>query len=159
MEEKSEIQKNLELYKLHVEITDRISQRRGKANRLYGVGAFAFGSSVVQFVLLPQKNIFSDPNIVIMFGVFGCIFSASWLFVINAYHELTGTKIKNLSAIEKKINFPFYRKELMMFKISGNSRTGSFPILRKAEFFLPLIFFMLCFGAIFYGFNLRACSM
>ena len=124
------------LYKLHVQISDCVSQRREGANRRYagllsGVAVFSFG------VLRFKGNEIEDWFIG-MLGFLGFLLACSWIIVICVYHELTSAKLKIISEIEEEFSWHFYIKERNILK--GNGHVESFHKLKMAEMFSPIIF-------------------
>lgn len=87
----------LDIYKLHVEMADRISHRRGVANTFYItlhtslMGALGFlitrETPVVAFFLL---------------AVMGVALSCIWKQSIKSYKQLNAAKFKVINAIEKE---------------------------------------------------------
>ena len=81
----------LELYKLHAELADRVSQRREGANRLYAgllTGFTAFAIALLRF------GTGDVPMNIILFidGAVGASLSVSWYVVIRSYRQLNTGK-------------------------------------------------------------------
>ena len=77
----------LEIYKLHAELADRVSQRREGANRLYVsllAGLAAFLAVLIRFGVgdVPVQVV------LVSVGVVGTALSASWYVVLRSYRQL-----------------------------------------------------------------------
>ncbi|KKZ12750.1 MAG: hypothetical protein TE42_03235 [Candidatus Synechococcus spongiarum SP3] len=71
----------LEIYKLHAELADRVSQRREGANRLYVSllsGFFAFLAVLLQF----GSGETSTSAILLFSGIIGMAISGSWYIIM-----------------------------------------------------------------------------
>ena len=86
----------LELYKLHAELADRVSQRREGANKLYVsllVGLVVFVAALLRF----GTESGSANTVLFCTGVLGMLLSASWYIVIRSYRQLNSGKFRTLS--------------------------------------------------------------
>ena len=131
-------QELLEIYKLHAELADRVSQRREGANRLY----VSLLSGLVLFVAALLR--FGTDGLsmdVVLFGagVLGMTFSVSWYFVIRSYRQLNTGKFKALQDLECCLAYPFFRKEWDL--LGQGKERRRYWMLTKVETFLPLMFF------------------
>ena len=129
----------LELYKLHAEFADRVSQRREGANRLYAgllTGLIVAVSAVLK--LVPS----SEPvNVTILLGgILGAALSVSWYIVIRSYRQLNTGKFKALHELEKHLAYPFFTREWELLKKEAGYR--SYWKLTIVETILPIIFFI-----------------
>ena len=130
----------LEIYKLHAELADRVSQRRAGANRLYvtlltGIlillaAFFRYGAGTV-----PVWIGWS------VFGVAGMLLSASWFIVIRSYRQLNSGKFPVLLELEKKLSYPFFAREWELLEEGKN--VNRYWKLTVVETFLPVGFFVL----------------
>jgi len=133
----------LEIYKLHAELADRVSQRREAANRLHlgllsGLGLFAgvfadsgITDSLTHFVFLAV-------------GILGMAASFSWWVLARSYRQLNSGKFKVLDELEDEIAFPFFRREWEILKQGTEQKT--YWKLTTVETFLPAIFGILSLG-------------
>ncbi|MCY4508045.1 MAG: hypothetical protein OXG35_13975 [Acidobacteria bacterium] len=129
----------LEIYKLHAELTDRVSQRREGANRLYVslvVGLAALLAAV------SRLGIGDAPLSAIMgfVGLVGAVVSASWIRVIRYYSKLEATKHGLLREIEETLPYWFFRRESA--RLSDDTK---YRWLIHAEMAVPLFFLLLSF--------------
>ena len=132
-------QEFLEIYKLHVEMADRVSQRREGANRLYVallsammllmVAVLRFG---VDMTVIPVEYVVA----VLMAAVLSL--SASWFIVIRSYRQLNTGKFVILSQLEEKLPFAFYKLEWQNLG-EGRDRS-SYWQLTVVETSLPIVF-------------------
>ena len=134
----------LEIYRLHAELADRVSQRREGANRLY----VSLSLALVLFLAALFRFGFGDvPGslVVTAVGAVGIALSASWLLVIRSYRQLNTGKLKALHELEERLAYPFFKREWELLG-EGNDRTR-YLRLTQAEAVLPWIFLLL-FGSV-----------
>jgi hypothetical protein len=89
----------LDLYKLAVEMADRISARRGLANTFFltvntGLAALLGGSSLRWYV--PAA---------------GIVFSITWWWLLQSYRRLSSAKFKVINAIEPDLPVQLFSEE------------------------------------------------
>ncbi|MCY4185576.1 MAG: hypothetical protein OXC82_05175 [Rhodobacteraceae bacterium] len=135
----------LEIYKLHAELADRVSQRREVANRLY----ISLLSGLVFFVgIFADLGIIDSHPKIIFVGIamLGVIISLSWLVVIRSYRQLNSGKFKVLDELEDMIAFPFFRREWEI--LEKGEKPSRYWKLTTVETFLPIIFCLLFGGFI-----------
>ena len=133
-------QELLEIYKLHAELADRVSQRREGANRLYVsllTGTLIF---LAAFLRYGAENI-PVGAVLVTVGVFGICLSASWYVVIRSYRQLNSGKFDVLHELEEKLAYPFFKRE---WELLGKGKYQSrYWKLTVVETFLPIIFAIL----------------
>lgn len=130
----------LEIYKLHAELADRVSQRREGANRLYV--SLLLGLAALLAALLRFGGGDLSPRIVLLAaGIVGALLSASWYVVIRSYRQLNTGKFLALNELEKKIAFPFFEREWDL--LGKGADRGRYWRLTVVETFLPTAFFAL----------------
>ena len=140
MMDSSEQNELLELYKLHAELADRVSQRREGANRLYVsllVGLVVFVAALLRF----GTDGVSADTVLICTGILGMLLSASWFIVIRSYRQLNTGKFLALQELESKLAYPFFTKEWELLEQGKEWRR--YWKLTVVETGLPLIFFVL----------------
>ncbi len=133
----------LEIYKLHAELADRVSQRRETANRLHiglisGLGLFAGVFAGLDSAESPTRSVFLGA------GILGMAISFSWWVVVRSYRQLNSGKFKALDELEDRIAFPFFRREWEILK-KGTQR-NTYWKLTTVETFLPAISGILSLG-------------
>lgn len=145
----SEQNELLELYKLHAELADRVSQRREGANRMYvslvlGLAVFLaamfrFGSGVV-----PVEAVLFVTSII------GVLLTMSWYIVIRSYRQLNSGKFLALHEMEKQLAYPFFTRE---WELLGEGQdAGRYWKLTIVEVGLPCIFLALFVGLAAFSF-------
>ncbi len=100
-------QELLDIYKLHAELADRVSQRREGANRLFVsllTGTLIF---LVAFLRYGAETIPINA-ILIAVGIFGICLSAAWYIIIRSYRQLNSGKYAALHELEEKLAYPFF---------------------------------------------------
>ena len=100
----------LEIYKLHAQLADRVSQRREGANRLYVsvlAGMVTFLAVSIRFGVgdLPSDVMLQSA------GVFGALLSFSWFVVLRSYRQLNSGKFKALHDLETQLAYPVFTTE------------------------------------------------
>ncbi len=136
----------LELYKLHAELADRVSQRREAANRLHIGILSALGVVASVFVKIGTTE--SLDFVFLAVGILGLVVSTSWWAVIRSYRQLNSGKFKVLDELEDEIVFPFFRREWEVLKTGKKNRYWE---LTNVESFLPVVFGILFVAVIIIG--------
>ena len=151
MTDESKQSELLEIYKLHAELADRVSQRRETANQRYSsilVGLGAFLAALLRF----GDGEFLAPAVRLVSGL-GMLVSFSWYIVIRSYRQLNSGKFKALHELEERLAYAFYTRE---WELLGKGRKISrYWKLTKVEKFLPLTFLLLSVGLFIWSFFSR----
>ena len=135
----------LEIYRLHAELADRVSQRREGANRLYVsllIALVLFLAALLRFT----PGSVPGTAVVIFACVTGAALSASWWLVIRSYRQLSAGKLKALHELEGHLAFAFYVREWELLG-EGKDR-ATYWRLTKAEAVLPWTFFLVFCGVV-----------
>jgi len=135
MDEKEEL---VEIYKLHAELADSVSRQRGTANRFYML--VLSGLAVLAF--LQRKNGVPLEWLMIGFGLLGMLLAAAWYIIIRSFRQLNSGKFKTLHELEKKLAYPFFKREWDLLKEGTERKT--YWRLTIVETFVPIIF-CVCF--------------
>lgn len=119
----SEQEQLLEIYKLHAELADRVSQRREGANRIYVsllVGLVIFLAALLRFGMgdAPVKLVLCTV------GAFGVLLSASWFVVVKSYQQLNTEKFRVLHDLETMLVYRFFTLEWDPCKRRSNNVPG-----------------------------------
>ena len=138
----SEPDRLLEIYKLHADLADRVSQRREGANRLYvslNVGLVIFLAALLRFGSgdVPKQLVLGAV------GGFGALLSVSWFVVIGSYRQLNARKYCVLQELEKRLPHQFFSLE--------DKKSSRYWKLTYVEVTLPLIFFALFLALMAYS--------
>lgn len=124
----------LEQYKLYVEMTDRISERRIQTNKFYISllsGLLALLSILVSVDGLSQHLIFI---IVSLLGIALCVL---WHTNIQSYRQLNSGKFKVIHEMEQFLPFSCYNKEWEI--LEKGKENSKYLQLTKVEKYIPLI--------------------
>ena len=138
----------LEIYKLHTELADRVSQRREGANRLYVsllVGLMVFLAALVRFGLGDTSERFVLATV----GGFGVLLAGSWFSVIRSYKQLNGEKFRVLHELERHLAFQFFMRE--WDPQSKGEKSNRYWKLTNVESALPILFGALFAGLVVYA--------
>ena len=133
----------LEIYKLHSELADRVSQRRTEVNRLCA-GLFLGLSVLVSALLRFGVGQVPIQLAVGALGVFGVLVSIWWIMMLRNYKKLNEGKFTVLHDLEKRLPYPFFTLEDEIIK--NNYMKSS-----HVEMVLPLIFALLFYSLIGYA--------
>ena len=145
----------LEIYKLHAELADKVSQRREGANRLYVsllVGLAVFLAALIRFGVGGDNSFDNGPMRMVLCaaGAIGALLSVSWYVVIRSYRQLNSGKFEALHELEGKLAYPFYKREWEL--LGEGKQISRYWKLTNVETGLPVIFFLLFFGLMIYCF-------
>ena len=138
----------LEIYKLHSELADHVSQRREGANRLYVsllVALVIFLAAVLRF----GSGDVPEPLVLGICGAIGVLLSLSWVLVIRSYKQLNAQKFRVLYELEKQLPFQFFVLEWDP-KLRGE-KSNKYRKLTQVEVSLPVIFGLLFVALIIYA--------
>lgn len=138
----------LEQYKLYVEMSDRISARRGQINSFYisllsGLLAILslFGNKQTDFSV-QGKLMF------LLISAVGLILCAVWLFNIRSLKRLNSAKFKVIHEIEFFLPFACYDRE---WKIIQQDKSRQYLQQTQLEQFIPLVLAFPYFGLFCYA--------
>ena len=141
-------QELLEIYKLHAELADRVSQRREGANRLYVsllIGLVLFAAALLRF----GTDGISPDTVLFWAGVLGAVLAISWYVVIRSYRQLNTGKFNALQDLERHLEYPFFTKE---WELLGEGKKRSrYWRLTVVETALPSALFLLFVGLAIYA--------
>ena len=130
----------LEIYKLHAELADRVSQRREGANRLFVsllTGTLIFLAALLRY----GAETIPVGAVVTAIGIFGISLAVAWYVIIRSYRQLNSGKFAALHELEEKLAYPFFKREWELLE-EGKSISRYWK-LTVVETFLPLIFALL----------------
>ena len=127
----------LEIYKLHVQLADRVSQRRETANQRYAGLLTALTAFVGALLRFGTRDDFMDIVLTVI-GALGVLLSISWCIVIHSYRQLNSGKFQVLHDLEKELPYSFFKREWDLLH-KGKDRRRYWK-LTVVENFLPLIF-------------------
>ena len=156
MEEQKQ-QERLEIYKLHADLADRVSQRRDSVGRLYGsllVGLLLFAATVLRFDTGGTDDI-PVGTVLFLTGVVGAVLAAVWYYVIQSYRKVIACKSLVLQELERCLAHQFYAEEE-----SQRDHMKSSPYWKRSRIgiLLPAVSFLAFIGLILFAVLLPATS-
>ncbi len=138
----------VDLYKLHAELTDRVSQRREGANRLHvsiAVALVVFLGTLIRF----SEDRTLDAIVILAIGICGLIVSASWYIVLRSYRQLNTEKFRVLHDMETRLPYQFFTME--WDPESAGTKSNRYWKLSVVETIMPMMFGALFLGIIIYS--------
>ena len=144
----------MEIYKLHAELADRVSQRRLGTNRIYGgllVGVMLFLGTLLKV----GGNTSHDGIIFCAIGLVGVLLAVSWDRVIRSYEQLNTGKFEALRELEGKLDYRFFEREWHFLGHAEDTdqgdEAGKYLRLSRVERSVPWLFFGLYVAVLGYG--------
>ena len=144
----TEIDQYMELYKLHAELADRVSQRREGANRLHvsiAVGLVVFLGTLMRF----SEDQTLDAMVILVVGTCGVVVSASWYIVLRSYRQLNTEKFRVLHDMETQLPYQFFTME--WDPESEGTKSNRYWKLSVVETVMPVMFGALFLAMIVYS--------
>ncbi|HBX48426.1 MAG TPA: hypothetical protein DEF85_06000 [Clostridiaceae bacterium] len=127
----------LDQYKIYVELADRVTERRNKANQFY---SSLFSISIPLISVGVTKGIISNALLFVIsiFGVFLCF---GWYYNIKSYGQLNSGKFKVIHKMEEYLPFDCFKKE--WDHLDQGDDSSKYLKLTKIEQFVPFVFCLL----------------
>ncbi|MCY3808009.1 MAG: hypothetical protein OXG58_00975 [Gemmatimonadetes bacterium] len=158
---KDESKEVLEIYKLHADLADRVSQRRLGTNRVYA------GALVGMMLFLGALLRVGDSNaygrlVFCVIGIVGALLAVSWMLVIRSYKRLNDGKFDALLELERKLSYRFFEREWHFLghqdqsdknaeKTDRRKRGAKYFRLTVVEQSAPWLFFALYLAVVVWG--------
>lgn len=131
----------LEMYKIYLEMTDRISSRRQSANNYFlTINTTLVG--LISYLHLGAKN---GTHFYFIIALSGMILCFVWYRIIKSYKGLNSGKFKIIHLLEKKLPVSPYDAEWEIIR-RGKKKELYHPFT-SVEVFVPWVFFGLHFVA------------
>jgi len=128
----------LEQYKLYVEMADKISSRRSKANTFFLSVNTLLVTAIGVLSELGSGFVTLNHWWVLVTSFAGVLFCWTWFSTINSYRQLNTGKFKIVNMIEQRLPLAMYEAEWAYLKPKkGLSR---YKQLTVVEFWVPRIF-------------------
>lgn len=125
----------LELYKLYVEMTDRISQRRDKSNSWFLTIHTALLTLIGLFFSQLSNTIDYIHIFIAIVGIIACVV---WKQLILSYKQMNSGRFKVIHAIEKELPLKLYDAE---WKALGEGKNrGIYRPFTQVEKWIPFVF-------------------
>jgi hypothetical protein len=140
----------LEQYKLYVEMSDRISSRRGQINSFYI--SLLSGLLATLSILGDKQAAFNSQGqmMLLLISLVGLILCTVWLFNIRALKRLNSAKFKVIHEVESFLPFACYDRE---WEIIQQSKSRQYLQQTQLEQLIPLILALPYFGLFCYALN------
>lgn len=110
----------LEMYKTYLEMADRISDRREKANSFF----LAVNAALIS--LLAKDAFETSPaaprELVLLVSLAACVLCYFWYRIIRSYRDLNSAKFKVIHAIERQLPLRPYDAEWESVERGGNPK-------------------------------------
>lgn len=129
----------IEIYKLHCEITDNVSNRRSQTNQFF-IAILSFLIGIVSFSSSKDiaNNILEQINyIYVLVGFMGILLCILWIVNIQSYKKINSAKFKILHKIEEQLPFQFYADEWE--ELGGGKDAKKYIQLTRVEQYAPVI--------------------
>ncbi|MDE2872383.1 MAG: hypothetical protein OXQ94_11955 [Gemmatimonadota bacterium] len=151
----------LEIYKLHADLADRVSQRRLGTNRIYA-GALV-GMMLFLGALLRVDGSHTHGGLVFsVIGIVGALLAVSWMLVIRSYKRLNDGKFDALLELERKLGYQFFARKWHFLghedksdknneKSDTRKKDRKYFRLTFVEQFAPWLFFALYVAVVVWG--------
>ena len=120
-----------ELYKLAVEMADRVSARRATANAFF----LTVNTALLAFVSSGSLNVLS------MVALAGIALSGTWAVLLKSYRELNAAKFGVIIEMENNLEAKIFDEEWKRLKENRpKGLLGRYAEFGTVERFVPLIF-------------------
>lgn len=124
---------HMELYKLAVEMADRVSTRRGSTNAFF----VTVNTAILGFVSTAKL----DP--IWPVAASGIVISLTWALLIKSYRDLNAAKFGVITSMEDSLPVKVYGDEWEKLKKDSKPLRESYAEFSAVEFIVPLIFAVL----------------
>ena len=125
----------LEQYKMFVEMADRVSTKRGQANRFY---ISLLSGIIIATSAIIEKKLFVDFSTLINFStaILGLIICFVWRRTILSFRTLNTAKFKVIHEMESHLPFACYDKE---WEYLTKDKTNKYTQLTSSETYIPIL--------------------
>jgi len=143
----------IELYKLAVEMADRVSARRASANSFF----LAVHAAITALVgalhppasALPSVAAKPFPFASVLIALAGITLAVAWWLSLRSYRDLNGAKFTVITALEKELPVQLFNDEWKLLKRDPVKLwRGRYAELGQVEQVVPIIFGLLYVGAL-----------
>ena len=132
----TEVHEKLEIYKLLVEMADRVSQRRQSANSFY----LTINTAIIGGSVLIAHADYGDLGGAII-PLAGILICCLWISAIRTYRTLNGAKFKVITDLEAKLPVQAFEKEWALLEAGTADR--KYKPFYKTEIRVPMVFLLL----------------
>ena len=129
----------LEIYKLHTNIANEISNRRASVNRQYILilSGLVFGAGAILRVEKITQG-FVLECIITLVGVLGMVLSGIWQMSIEYHLNANTVRYDALKDLENKLDHKFFQDEWE--RLSHWDRNKNYRELARIELYAPIVF-------------------
>lgn len=127
----------IEQYKLYVEMMDKVSERRYKANSFFLTIHTSLITVLSGFISLTQQQINQHSWILIVSAITGIIICFTWWRLINSYRELNRGKFKIIHLLETRLPANLFDAEWDALNHGDGTVYRPFT---HVEIYVPLVF-------------------
>jgi hypothetical protein len=130
----------IEIYKMYVEMADKISERRQSANSFF----LTLNSAIVAlvgYVNLSQDSTSPAASFFWLVAISGMVLSFLWYRLIRSYKDINSGKFKVVHAIEKQLPLRPYDAEWTALGKDENAKL--YLPFTHIEIYVPWVFFVL----------------
>lgn len=138
----------LELYRLAVEMADRVSARRATANGYFATlltGLAGVVALVQPFLPASEQGVMEWPRLAV--GGVGFSIAVAWWFALRSYRHLNGAKFEVILAMEQRLPVAVFGDEWKYLDGAEKPWHDRYFLLSATERVIPIVFALL-FGAI-----------
>jgi len=123
----------LEIYKMLVEMADRVSQRRQSANSFY----LTVNTAIISGAAYLSQSTFSHLSTwaVSLAGIAICVL---WIRAVVSYKSLNAAKFEVITALEQRLPVSPYKDEWAILDVDGDGKRHK-PF-HKTEVLVPIVF-------------------
>lgn len=148
----------LEQYRLFLDTSERLVERRQAVNNFYLSANTAIFSVVALIISLMDKNENKFLGVILLAFVLLClvgiVLGISWISILDSYGTLNSSKMKIISIIEKRLPISLFDSEWQVMSDKLNSRryvsfTDSEKRLPKLFIALYILLILVCFALFF----------
>lgn len=99
---------NFEIYKLAIEMADRVSSRRMLANGFF----LSVHTTLVAILGFSYEKVAADnKSVLVIVGMVGFLLALTWLFAIRSYRRLNRAKFNIINEMEKDLPTQYFTRE------------------------------------------------
>ena len=137
----------LEIYKLYVEMADKISERRQSANSFF----LTINTAIVGLVSYLQLGESETPKVIfhLVIGLAGLIICFMWYRLVLSYKQINSVKFKVIHLIEQNLPIAPYDSEWE--KLGRGKDPSKYLPFTHIEIFVPWVFWGLHAFVFLYG--------
>jgi hypothetical protein len=129
----------LDMYKIYLEMADRISSRRQSANNFY----LAINTALIGLVGYLRLGAEKSLHNYFLISAAGMVLCYIWYRQVRSYRGMSSGKFKIVHKLEKKLPISLYDAE---WEILGRGKTPDIYLpFTRIEIFVPWVFFLLHF--------------